>query len=194
MATSNKQANDHATSLMANSLPANDILAQGNTLLYDFILYENNFNADISALEESGKEERDVGDSGYFSSENFDSKDGVPGKGQREISYAWSIDDVDGYSFFSDIGASTEVNHGSTYEGIANEDNSSDEKGEGSKRQTRSITNFNNLSLPEYSRSSDKITGPTSLQRWVQTKERHESLAYRLEQPAKKRRKAAGGR
>jgi len=183
MAAANNQNSDHATFLLTNSKPTEDfILFLGNT---SEIQYEDNFDEDIGAL----KVERDVEDSGYFSSENFEYANGdnvdvdVP-----EASSMWCTDCVSG-RFTTDAAASTKASHGSAYDGIGNESIAIVEKFPSSgnpnrKRSKRSISRA--LDRPS-SCPSHKVTGPTPIQTWLQTHHRHESLAYRLEQPAKRR-------
>jgi len=188
MAASNSQINEHATGHYTNEKNANDWQFAGNTYLE--IHYEDNFEADISAIADSN-------DSGYFSSENVEShSDKITDNDKLKTSYPQSPGSLQGDSYSDDVAASAKANHGSIYDGVQNENTATVEKGTSYNGQTlkspkaRLYDDFEELPLPTYSEFSDEFlsTAPTRLQTWVQTPERHESIAYRLEQPAKRRR------
>jgi hypothetical protein len=191
MAASNNKVNGQGTGHYTNKKNADDWLFQGNTT--PEIYYEDSFEADISALDEAN-------DSGYFSSENIESSIDITDDDKSKVSYVWSADGLEGDHFSTDAAASTKANHGSIYDGVRNESTTTLEKGTSSPGQTlkspraRLYDDFEDLSLPTYSDYSDYIlnTAPLTLQKWVQTPERHESIAYRLEQPAKRRRTSSG--
>lgn len=192
MAAPNSQINGHATDHYTKEKNANDWPFQGNT--YPEIRYEDNFEADISAIADSN-------DSGYFSSENVESNnDNITRSDNPKISYPWSTDSLQGDSYSGDTAASAKANHLSIYDGVKKENTATIEKTASPDGHTlkspraRLHDDFEDLSLPTYSEYSDYFlsTAPTWLQTWVQIPERHESIAYKLEQPAKRRKTSKG--
>lgn len=137
-------------------------------------------------------------DSGYYSSPNLESpKVDVLDAEKRESSFVWCSHGVQETQFCTNTAASVKANHGSTFDGTVNESTATIEKaishkGSCSKRSKRNIAhNFETPSIPKSSRSSEENTGPTPFQIWLRAVHRHESLAYRLEQPAKRRKTTA---
>jgi len=192
MAGSSSQAIRFSTSIPKQKKVADDWPFQGNTS--SEISYEDNFDADISLLEESS-----ANDSGYFSGENIEfAADKTADDDQGKFSYLWSTDSQQGDEFSTDTSASTKPDHGSTYDSIRNESTVTFEKGTSSCGQSKKsskrsiIHDIDSSSTPKYSVFSGKVTSPTPLQIWVETHERHESIAYRLEQPAKRRKTTTG--
>ncbi len=111
-------------------------------------------------------------------------------------------------NFFADLDASTKANHGSICDGVSNESASFTERGtvynsqneqnrrtsfydpvHGAVRQPidQSVLDalgaFEIRSQPDYSRPSHQTPILNPLDKWYNTYERHESIAYRLEQP-----------
>jgi len=192
MAASDNKTNEHGTVHYTNGKNADDWPFRGNTTTE--IHYEDSFEADIGALEEAN-------DSGYFSSENVESSiDNITDDNKSQVSYVWSADGLEGDHFSTDAAASAKANHGSTYDGVKNESTTTLEKTAASPGQTlkspkaRLYDDFDELPPPTNSDYSDYFlsTAPSLLQIWVQTPERHEKIAYRLEQPAKRRRTSSG--
>jgi hypothetical protein len=190
MAAPNNQANDHEASRFPKSMPGDFLLYSDNS--FD-TRYEDDFDAEIGALGEGNG----AYDSGYYSSPNLESpKVDVLDADKRESSFVWCSHGVQDTRFCTDAAASVKSNHGSTYDGTVNQSTASIEKpaprnGSGSKRSKRNIAHdLETLSISKSSRSSEDDTGPTPLQTWLRAVHRHESLAYRLEEPAKGRKTA----
>jgi hypothetical protein len=189
--TTSSQTNGSATDLRSKT--ANDWVFQGNNTTE--ILYDDNFEADISALEDEGG----ANDSGYFSSENLEStEDKTLDSEEKKVSSVCSTGTLQRDCFSTDTFTSIKVDYRTTYNRVENESTEIVPKGtsyvsQSLKSSKRGIIyDFDTPSVTGYSRFSDEIISPTSLQTWVSTHERHESIAYRLEQPAKKRKTATG--
>lgn len=192
MAASNNQVNRQGNGHYTKKKNAEDLPFQGNSSLD--IHYEDSFEADISALEEAN-------DSGYFSSENVESSvDNITDDDKCKVSYVWSADGLEGDHFSTDAAASAKANHGSIYDGAKNESTTTLGNGTSLPGQTlkspraRLYDEFEEFPLPTYPDYSDYFlsNAPLTLKKWVQTPERHESIAYRLEQPAKRTRTSSG--
>lgn len=190
-----------APDMSANTPIGNDWAFQGNIALEP--VYDGNFEADIDAIAES------VGDdSGYYSNDADSSQanicefalheDQLPPP-NVEIKTAGSVHDV-----YTHAAASNKSNHGSIYEATLNKSTAYLEKGTSLGKQPKETRMTKTLYHPvhEYEHnpshkySSVKIEAGDQrpLETWEMTYERHEWIAYQLDQPPRdqslKRRKS----
>lgn len=88
-----------------------------------------------------------------------------------------------GYEY-ADTAASAEPNNGSDY------DDDMEDIAEVKERKSRRISSTCKASdlSPAFASLDARVTSPDPLELWMQTSHRHESLAYRLSRPTKKRR------
>ena len=156
------------------------------------ISHEGDFDADITAL----AEEQAADDSGYISSDGNETKISAISSHCYNTKCAEEFEKFSNDVFYIDTAASTEVNHGSvddlTQRGGFNDTKSSKHSRAGRGSTTNSqLQEYGGPIRPKYANLSDEVSGPSPLESWARTYERHESIAYRLEQtPAKKRRTA----
>jgi len=150
----------------------------------------DSFDEDLSALEQ----ECSPLDSGYFSGENLESSPvNKVTVGEVETSHSGTTERVQADASSQGPATLAKANHGSIYDGIKNESTTKIEKGtsldsKNHKPAKRSMSHdTEDQSLPKSSQIGEGITSPTPLQSWVEHGHLHEFLAYRLEQPAKRR-------
>lgn len=178
-----------APGMTANNFSVNDWIFQGNTSLNP--VYEGNFEADIDAIADS------IGDdSGYFSNDvdSFGASN-VGNAGYNTAcppSYLESKSSVHSGTFYADVPASNKSNHGSLDNGTPNrstthleKDNSSSEQRNG-RFMTKAICHpfyeYEHKTLHRDSTIEDS-NAPRPLEQWASSFERHEWIAYRMEQP-----------
>jgi hypothetical protein len=150
---------------------------------------KDNFDADLSALEK----ECSPLDSGYFSGENLESSpdNKVTVDDELKTSYFGPTKNVQ--ADFSSLGPATsaKAGHGSKYDGISNQSTATIKEAADTGKQKpekRSMShNIEEPSTPKYALFKDEVIAPTPLQSWVEFRQPHEYLAYRLEQTAKRR-------
>jgi hypothetical protein len=156
---------------------------------------EGDFDADITAV----AEEQAADDSGYISS------DGNESKISAISSHCYNSKCAEEFEMFSNdveyiyAAASTEVNYGSvndlTQRGGLNDAKSSKHSKAGRGSSTHSqLQEYGGSIRPNYANLSDEVSGPSPLESWALTYERHESIAYRLEQTSAKKRRIATAR
>jgi hypothetical protein len=186
MAAANNQNNGYGSGDFVNGWTSSDFVLFPRSA--SEIPDEHDFDADITALEK----EYGPTDSGYFSSDNFDTgADENVEENKKDVPFVWCQHGHQEYTYSTNAAASTTANHGSTYNGVDNQNTATIESA-GSHRREKAkkvtIHNHGGRSPRSYSRSNDKITNPSRLESWLESRERHEVIAYRLEQPAKRRR------
>lgn len=187
--------------MKASNFTENDWIFQDNTSLNP--IYEGNFEADIDAIAES------VGDdSGYFSNDddsfeasNADvpSHEGPPPP--VNLGYKPSVHSD---TFYVDMSGSDKSNHSSvdytTHKSTTHlERGTSPSKQRKETRITKTlydpVHNYEHKTLHKYS-AMEYSSASSPLEPWKSTFERHEWIAYRLEQPpnppSSKKRKTAG--
>lgn len=190
MSTSNSKVNGSTHSHYMDFRNLDDWFSQDITSPGPFS--KDSFDADITALD-------DPNDSGYFSSENVESCENVSTKGDKP-SNSRSTDSPPSDLYSGDVAASTEAENGSAYDGLENKSTATQERripcgGQTLKSSKKArLYDFDSLSLPEDADFVHGFPGLTLLQTWVQNYERHELIAYRLEQPPKRRRTVTGRR
>lgn len=180
-----------APGVSANTIMGSDWAFQGSVALEP--VYEDNFEADINAIAES------VGDdSGYYSNDTDSPKansheiasHGDQSPANVEIETAGIVHDV-----YTHAAASNKSNHGSIYEATLNKSTAYLEKGisRGKHPKETRMTKTLYHPVPEYERSpSHKYSSveieagdQRPLEIWETTYERHEWIAYQLDQPPK---------
>ena len=166
-------------------------------------VFEGNFDAEIDAIAES------VGDSGYFSNESdsFEaSKASIASYNDRFPPADFECkSSLSSAHFNADISASNQPNRGSIFNGAPNKSTTHLEGVSSSrKREDRRISKTLYHAPHDYDHkvehkySTLESAGPSfALDQWVRTEERHERIAYPLEQlstlQSSKRRKISGG-
>jgi len=181
-----------ANTYTANTYAANEWAFQGN-ITFDPV-YEGNFEADIDAIAES------IGDdSGYYSNgadsseaNNYEiaSYEDHPSPSNVEIEATGSIHAT---FFKGDAAASNKSNHGSIYDGTLNKSTTHLEKGTSYGKQPKETRMSKTLHHPvheyehrpshKYSSAKSEAGDQRPLEIWETTYERHEWIAYGLEQP-----------
>lgn len=192
-----------ALGMTANKYTGNDWVFQGNTTLEP--VYEGNFDADIDAIAESTGD-----DSGYYSNDadSFEaSNDDVAHYENRPSTSSFQDQTAKvphPTSFYADVPASNKSNHGSIYSGTLNKSTTYLERGTSYGKQPKETRISKTLYHPmheyehktphKYSAVNVESSGPRPIESWASTHERHEWIAYRLEQtpdsPSGKRRKS----
>jgi len=183
---------DRENGKTANQYHKNEWALQG--IAIPEISYEDNFEADISLMS--------ANDSGYFSGDGLESSTESNTNQTADIEgstipYAYAQAGT-----FSDIGyadtvASVKPNQGSIYDGVLNEStqlipSSAHYDSKTTHSKLHPSRNTENVSQPrKYVRFSDELAGPSSLEQWQQTHERHEYISTQFQQPAKRRKAAA---
>jgi hypothetical protein len=180
----------------ANKYTRNDWAFQGNTAFEP--VYEGNFEADIDAIAES------IGDdSGYYSNDadssepnisEFASYEGHSSPSKIEVEIAGSVHRQ--HNFYADAAAaaSNKSNQGSIYNGTLNKSTTHLEKDGSFGKQPKEARMSKTLYHPvhefehkpphKYSSVKSEAGDQRPLKIWKSALERHEWLAYRLEQPA----------
>lgn len=185
-----------------NTHMGNDWAFQGN--IASEPVYGGNFNAEIDAIAKS------VGDdSGYVSNDADSSKANIyevtSHEGQSHspnsgIESAGSVHD-----FYTHAAASNKSNRGSIYEATLNKSTAYLEKGTSHGKQPKEtrmsktvyhpVHEFEHNPSHKYSSLTSEAGDQHPLELWKTTYERHEWIAYRLDQPPKgqssKRRKSS---
>lgn len=189
-----------ALGMTANNYTEIDWSFQSNIFLNP--VYEGNFEEDIDAIAES------IGDdSGYFSNDadSFEASNTNITSYDNSPSYIESKPSVHSNTFYGDVPASNNSNHGSIYNGTPTKSTTHLEKGTSSHKQRKEtrlsktlyhpIHEYDHKTPHKYS-SIENDSCPRPLEQWTKTHERHEWIAYQLEQPPKpqssKRRKTGG--
>jgi len=172
--TTTDQAGDEKANSLRVKRTSTGWAFQGATV--SEIQYDEDIEADFKAV---------ANDSGYFSSPPLEassrdtpsSSNPTKKKENVESRKASSVG-----SLYADTAASVKPNYGSIYDMIDIAD---------AKKRTRPqvYDDFEEDDSPSWpSLFSDAITAPTPLDLWERSHHRHELLAYRLEQPTKRRR------
>jgi hypothetical protein len=171
---------------------ANDWVFQGNAAFEP--VYEGNFEADIDAIAES------VGDdSGYFSNDTESLEAEISQIALHDDRHYANIED-ESNTFCADVAASNKSSHGSVYGGTRTtylEKGSAQGKKQKETRMSKTVYHpvheYEHKTPHKYSKVNKSSRTP--LESWENRGERHEWIAYRLEQPpsqAGKRRKSSG--
>lgn len=195
-----------APGMTANKYTGNDWVFQGSTVFEP--VYED-FEADIDAITES------VGDdSGYFSNDTdtfeantYDtpSYEELSSHSEVEVEVETAGSDHQEHNFYPDVAASNQSNHGSIYNGSLNKSTTHLEKGSSSGKQAKetrmsktvyhTVHEYEYKTAHKYSSVKSEAGDQRPLEMWKAKPERHEWIAYLLEQPAKpqssKRRKTS---
>jgi hypothetical protein len=195
-----------APGMTANKYEGNDWHWAFQGQIYSDPVYQSNFEEDIGAIAES------VGDdSGYFSNDpnSFEARNSdVASYDERFPSACFgNKPSLSSNTFFADVATSTSNKsiHGSIYNGTRNKSMTHLEKPISYSKQpkeTRSKTLYHHVHEYEhktphkYSAMEPTSSRPLSLEKWANTNERHEWIAYQLQEPAtpqsSKRRKTSG--
>jgi hypothetical protein len=159
------------------------------------ISHEGDFDADITAL----AEEQAADDSGYISSDGNETKISAISSHCYNSNCAEEFETFSNDAFYIYAAASTEVNHGSvknpTQRGGFNDTKSSKHSKAGRGSSTNSqLQEYEGFIRPNNANLSDEVSSPSPLESWARTYERHESIAYRLEQTSAKKRRTATAR
>jgi len=163
---------------------ANEFPFLGSTL--SEIAYEDDyavFEADIALIESSPN------DSGYFSGDGLDDSQRVIDSENATIPHDVQAANTFAEELYGGTAASVKANHGSIYDGQKIESTKYIGHGTFPNSQSTVSTKRSDDKPPrrKYSDFDDEVTGPSQLDLWAETHERHESIAYKFEQPAKRR-------
>lgn len=178
--------------MTANKYTANDWVFQGNTAFEP--VYEGDFEADIDAIAES------VGDdSGYFSNDT-ESLEVKISQITLHNDRSHANVEVKSDTFYADVAASNKSSRGSIYGGTRTthlEKGTSQSKKRKEARMSKTVHHpTHEYEYKTFHKFSDvNKSSRTPLEHWENTGERHEWIAYRLEQPPShsgKRRKSSG--
>jgi hypothetical protein len=164
----------------------------------------------VQASPATGIDSANFNDSGFYDYDYENDETNLHRYNYKDfILFKGDIPNLNTDNFFADLDASTKANHGSIYDGVNDEGTSLIERGavddsqsEQNRRTTfydpvheaaqqpidqsvlDALSDFEIRSQPDYSRQSHHTPILSPLDKWYNTYERHESLAYRLEQPS----------